>query len=400
MLSETKKKEPAALAKLLANEVRNFIDELVIPNEQQLSRKGRRASRMISELTDQARSAGLWGLFYPYEYGGKIDSLEDYLVVAEQEGRTVFSHEIFGSHTALDARMLQKFGNETIYTKFLRPMASGNALPCYAMTEPEHSGSVPGLIRASACLSNGNWHINGRKWFVSNANNATFVTVLVRTTDDEVDIRKTLSMIIVPVESQGFKIERQISVMDSSLKQSEISFNEVQVPESNLLGVCGDGINMMNHRLGIGRLLRSMHWVGLAQRCLDMMGARIHSPRGSTARLQDKQLVRQHIAKAYHAIASAREMIRVAARGVDTQCSSNIEINIAKMAASQALCAASDSAVQIFGAEGVSELTPLSNIIRIARTTRILDGTDESLISSVGRQLIDFYKHQGVYHFN
>ena len=131
-----------------------------------------------------------------------------------------------------------------------------------------------------------------------------------------------------------------------------------------------------------------------------MMGARIHSPRGSTARLQDKQLVRQHIAKAYHAIASAREMIRVAARGVDTQCSSNIEINIAKMAASQALCAASDSAVQIFGAEGVSELTPLSNIIRIARTTRILDGTDESLISSVGRQLIDFYKHQGVYHFN
>lgn len=399
MLSERKKESPAVLAKSLANDVRKFVDEMVIPNEQQLC-KGNRSSRLLSELSENAKSAGFWGLFYPRGYGGKIDALEDYMAVAEQEGRTVFSHEIFGCHTALDARMLQKFGNEVIHAKFLGPMAEGNALPCYGMTEPGHSGSVPGLIETSAYLSAGNWHINGKKWFVSNVSNATFITVLVRTAKKEVEIKKALSMIVVPVATKGFKVERQISIMDSSLQQSEISFNEVQVPESNLLGVCGDGIHLMSQRLSIGRLLRSMQWIGLAQRCLDMLGARIHSSRGVTARLHEKQLVRQHIVKAYHAIASARELIRIAARSVDAQCSSNIEINVAKMAASQALCIASDSAAQIYGAEGVSELTPLSNIIRIARTTRILDGTDESLISSVGRQLIDFYQHKDTFHFN
>ena len=94
--------------------------------------------------------------------------------------------------------------------------------------------------------------------------------------------------------------------------------------------------------------------------------------------------MRQHIVNAYQAIASARELIRVAARGVDAQRPNDVEINVAKIAASQALCIASDSAVQIHGAEGVSDLTPLSGIYRIARTSRILDGTDESLISSVG----------------
>lgn len=400
MLSERKKESPAVLAKSLANDVRKFVDEKIIPNEQQILRNKNWSSRLLLELTEDARSAGFWGLFYPREYGGKIDALEDYMAIAEQEGRTVLSHEIFGSHTALDARMLQKFGNERLQKKFLEPMASGKALPCYGMTEPEHSGSVPGLIKTSAYLSEGNWHINGKKWFVSNVDSATFITVLVRTTKQAGDIKKALSMIVVPVATRGFKIERQISVMDSSLKQSEISFNEVQVPEANLLGTCGDGVYLMNQRLSIGRLLRSMQWIGLAQRCLDMLGVRIHSSRGLTARLHEKQLVRQHIVKVYQAIASARELIRIAARGVDAQCSSNIEINVAKMAASQALCIASDSAAQIYGAEGVSELTPLSNIIRIARTTRILDGTDESLISSVGRQLIDFYQHKDTFHFN
>ncbi|MBN9126932.1 MAG: acyl-CoA dehydrogenase, partial [Nitrosospira sp.] len=121
--------------------------------------------------------------------------------------------------------------------------------------------------------------------------------------------------------------------------------------------------------------------------------------RGRSARLAEKQLVRQHVANAYQAIAGARELIRVAARGVDARRADDVEINVAKMAASQALCLASDSAVQLYGAEGISDLTPLSGIFRIARTSRILDGTDESLISSVGRRLIDFYKEQDAYHF-
>lgn len=386
-------------ARSLSREVRKFVDKVIIPCEPRLAEGGDSAAQLQSELTEQARRAGLWGLFYPLSHGGKIASLEDYLLVAEQEGRSEFSSAIFGSHSALDAHMLLKFGSDEIRRNFLEPMVAGEAIPGYGMTEPDHGGSFPALITTCAHLSNGNWTINGRKWFVGNADRATFVTVLARTGKEEIDTRKMLSMILVPANSPGFSIERQIPILGRFLGQGEMSFTDVQVPEYNRLGESGSGIELMSQRLRLGRLLRAMNWVGLAQRCFDLMGTRINSRRGLSARLPHKQLVRQHIANAYQAIASARELIRIAARGIDIQCPSDVRINVAKMAASQALCIASDSAVQLYGAEGISDLTPLSGIYRIARTSRILDGTDESLISSTGRRLIDFFKEEDVYHF-
>jgi acyl-CoA dehydrogenase len=386
------------LAQSLSRKVRVFVDDMIIPHEARLAEGGDLASRLQSELTEKARDAGLWGLFYPLSRGGKIASLEDYLIVAEQEGRSEFSPGIFGTHTALDAHMLLKFGTDEIHKAFLEPMAAGKAVPSYGMTEPGHGGSFPSLITTSAHLSNGNWTINGRKWFVGNADCATFVTVLARTANEKT-IAGQLSMILVPTDSRGFKVERPISIMGHHLGQGEISFTEVQVPERNLLGSSGSGLALMSERLGIGRVLRAMNWIGLAQRCFDLMGARINSERGLSCRLPEKQLVRQHIVNAYQAIASARELIRVAARRIDAGSSGDIEINTAKMAASQALCIASDSAMQLYGAEGISDLTPLSGIYRIARTSRILDGTDESLISSVGRRLINSFKERNGYHF-
>ena len=386
-------------ARSLSREVRKFVDKVIIPCEPRLAEGGDSAAQLQSELTEKTRRAGLWGLFYPLSHGGKIASLEDYLIVAEQEGRSEFSSAIFGTHSALDAHMLLKFGSDEIRRNFLESMVAGEAIPSYGMTEPDHGGSFPTLITTSAHLSNGNWTINGRKWFVGNADRATFVTLLARTAKEEIDIRQTLSMILVPTNSPGFSIERQIPILGRFLGQGEMSFTDVQVPEYNRLGESGNGIELMSQRLRLGRLLRAMNWVGLAQRCFDLMGARINSQRGLSARLPHKQLVRQHIANAYQAIASARELIRIAARGIDIQCPSEVRINVAKMAASQALCTASDSAVQLYGAEGISDLTPLSGIYRIARTSRILDGTDESLISSTGRRLIDFFKEEDVYHF-
>jgi acyl-CoA dehydrogenase len=373
---------------------------MVIPNEVQLAEDSNSSLRLQSELTEAARLAGLWGLFYPLSCGGKIASLEDYLIVAEQEGRSEFSPAIFGSHSALDAHMMLEFGTDEIRSHFLEPMVKGQAIPSYGMTEPEHSGSFPGLITTSAALSDGTWIIDGKKWFVGNTDRATFITVLARTAEADTPLGKALSMIVVPTDAPGFRVERQISILGRSLGQGEISFSKVQVPARNLLGTRGGGITLMARRLGIGRLLRSMNWLGLAQRCFDLMGIRINSGRGWSARLPEKQLVRQHVVNAYQAIVSARELIRLAARGLDARNPSDVEISIAKMAASQALCIAADSAVQLHGAEGLSDLTPLAGIYRIARTSRILDGTDESLISSVGRRLINFYKEEDSYHFS
>jgi acyl-CoA dehydrogenase len=125
--------------------------------------------------------------------------------------------------------MLLKFGSEAVHQNFLEPMAAGKAIPSYGMTEPEHGGSFPSLISTSAQLSNGNWTINGKKWFVCNTDRANFVTVLVRTAGENVAIHKALSMIIVPTNAEGFKVERQISMMGRSLGQGEMPFTNVQV---------------------------------------------------------------------------------------------------------------------------------------------------------------------------
>ena len=388
------------LARSLAHQMSVFVDEVIIPNELLLAEAGEVSLRLQVDLMNKARLAGLCGLFYPLSHGGKIASLEDYLIIAEQEGRTEFSQAIFGSHTALDAHMLLKFGNEAIRGQFLELMVTGDAIPSYGMTEPGHSGSIPSLITTSAQLSNGSWHINGRKWFISNADRATFMTVLVRTAGADTALNSALSMIVVPMDTPGVKIERQLTMMGHSYGQGEISFNAVQVPEHNLLGAYGSGLDLMNKRLSLGRLLRAMNWIGLAQRCMDLMGVRIHSIRGKFSRLADKQLVRQHIFNTFQAIVSARELIRIAARGIDAKNPNEIAINVAKMAASRALCIASDCAMQLYGAEGLSDLTPLYGINRIARTSRILDGNDESLISSVGRRLISHYQQQTVYPFD
>ena len=391
----------AVLVQSLASQARSFVEERVIPNEAILSKGDDDAAEIQAELTEEARRAGLWGLYYPLAYGGKLTSLEDYLMVAEQEGRTEFSHSIFGCHSSLDAHMLLKFGNDTVRQNFLEPMAKGEAVSSYGMTEPEHGGSFPSLISTSARLENGCWVINGRKWFVCNTAKAAFVTVLTRTASDEdTPLGKALSMIVVPTHSEGFKVEREISMLGRDLGQGEMSFNAVKVPKENLIGTEGGGLALMGQRLGIGRLLRSMHWLGLAQRCFDLMGARVHSARGISARLPEKQLVRQHFVNAHQAIVSARELIRIAARLVDAGKPCDVEVNVAKMAASRALCLASDSAMQLYGAEGISDLTPLAGIYRIARTSRILDGSDEALTSSVGRRLVDAYKDGGGYRFD
>jgi acyl-CoA dehydrogenase len=198
-------------------------------------------------------------------------------------------------------------------------------------------------------------------------------------------------MIVVSMRSPGVKIERRLDIFGRFQGQCEISFVDAAAPLSCLLGEQNRGLELMHERLGLGRIIRSAHWIGLAQRCFDLMCERICSQRGRLGSLGDKQLVRLHVYNAHKAIASARALLRVAARGFDARCPSDIDIMTAKIAATEALCRASDSAVQIFGAEGVCDMTPLSNIFRAARATRFMDGTDEALINAVGRRIINAY---------
>ncbi|MGA8136764.1 MAG: acyl-CoA dehydrogenase [Pseudomonas gingeri] len=373
----------------LAERIRAFVEEVIIPHEAELAVGDINARRCMDALAERAKAVGLWGLAYhgntPLQRGG----LRAYLALAEQEGRSEYGPAIFGAEAALDTYMLQE-GNALIRRDFLAPLLTGEVLSSYGMSEPDSIGSIPDTLATRARLQDGRWRINGRKWFICRAESASFMTVVARTAEGALD--GALSMFVVPTNTPGFKVERQLQVLGRFQGQCEVSLSDVDVPASYLLGEAGKGLALMRRRLGLGRLLRSVHWLGLAQRCIDLMGARIASPRGELARLADKQLVRQRLFDAFAAVASARALLQDAAVKFDRNVDNDIEVNLSKLAASRALSLSVDSAIQIFGAQGLSDLSPLSGIYRCARTTHILDGTDDALISAVGRRLISIYE--------
>ncbi|MBK5540449.1 acyl-CoA dehydrogenase [Pseudomonas sp. TH05] len=371
----------------LARQVRQFVDERILPHEAELAGEPRQAARRMAEMSAAARAAGLWGSFYPQALGGRVSSLRSYLAVAEQEGRSEYAPAIFGDDATLDLHMLTRHASEDIRRRFLAPLAAGSMVSSYGMSEPDSIGSIPATMSSRAQWVDGHWLLSGRKWFICRAERAALVTVIARTAEGPLE--GALSMLLVPSDAPGFGVVRPLSILGRFCGQGELLFDQVKLPPSHVLGQAGQGLALMQERLRLGRVLRSVHWLGLAQRCFDLMCARIHSPRGEQARLGDKQLARQRVFQVYQAIASARALLQDAADKYDAGVANSVEVNIAKVAASQALSMAADSAIQIMGAEGLSELSPLSGIYRTARTTHILDGTDDALISAVGRQLLD-----------
>ncbi len=378
----------------LAGAVRRFGERAIVPREADLARGGANARRIVEALARDTRSAGLWGLFHPVALGGRFAKLADYLPVAEQEGRSEYGPTIFGGRATLDLHMLHRHASPQVRERFVSPLAAGRIDAAYAMSEPDQPGSVPATLETRATLRDGRWCIDGRKWFVSRAAHAAFVTVVARTRD-RAPPEQAFSLIVVPTDAPGFRIEREIDVFGQPQGQCELSFECVAVPEAFALGAPGEGFALMRERLTLGRALNAGHWVGLAQRCYDLMGARICSPRGTRARLSDKQLIRLRMLDTYQAIAAARAQLQCAARLIDAGAAATLDVNLAKLAAARALNIAVDAAIQVHGAEGVSDATPLASIHRAARTVRILDGADEALISSVGQQLIDAFRTSG-----
>ncbi len=366
----------------LAERVRHFVDTRIIPREAELAAEQDGASQLSDQLSQEARQAGLSGLFFPDALGGEIATLGDYLPVAFEEGRSEFAPAILRADLAVDAHMLHRFGSPLIQVRFAKPLAAGLAVAGYAMSEPDRSGSVPATLGFDARKAADGWCLNGRKWFICRSGRAQFFTVVARTAED------SLSMLLVPADTPGFTYEGGLNILGHWQGQGALSFDQVRIPFSYLLGREGQGRQVMQSRLLLGRMLRSAHWIGLARRCSELMHTRIHSPRGSLIPLADKQLVRARVYDVYRAIASAEGLLQTAAAGYDRGEPDSIAVNVAKLAASDALSRAVDSAIQVHGAEGLGDGLPLARIHALARATHILDGADEALVSSIGRELL------------
>jgi acyl-CoA synthetase len=376
--------------------VRRFTEEEILPHEALLT--GPAGADVLAELQQRARSAGLWGVYYPPELGGAGFSLPQYLAIAEQEGRSLPGPAVFGADATLDVRMLHESGSDYLRATYLAPLAAGTAVASYGMTEPGISGSDASLLRTQAQLAQGMWTVRGRKWFICRAGRATFTTVVARTEALGQPIRSALSLIVVPADTCGFRVVRSLPTLGLECDQWELELTDARVPEDHLVGQRGRGSAVIGRRLNLGRLLRAMHWLGQAQRAFDLMCLRMRARRTLGGVLADKQLMHQHVFAAYTEICAVRSLLRRAAAVFDAELPTTSDVSAAKVAASRMVNDVLDRAVQVFGAEGLAHPF-LSVAYRMARGTRIYDGPDEIHLTTTAQRILASYDDTAVFDF-
>ncbi|MEH1014429.1 acyl-CoA dehydrogenase family protein [Micromonospora sp. CPCC 206060] len=373
----------------LRDEVRGFLDEHLRPVEPALRTAGPDERRkLVAELRDLAAEHGLWGAARPVELGGRGLPWAGWAHIAEVEGSYLEGPAVLGSASLLDLTMLHRHAGPWLREQYLQPLLTGAITPCYGMTEPGVSGSDLLQMRTNARRQGDEWVINGRKWFCK-VRGADFMTVFCRTGPAGASNRTAFSMILVPTDAPGFEIVRDLPLLGDTGGHAEVRLHDVRVPVSHLLGPEGGGFGMAMERLSLGRLLRALTWVGQAQRAYDLMCARLRTRRTSTDLLGDKQLMQLHVFDSYTEITSARLMLHHAAALLDADDPQvATAVSAAKVVASRMFQHVTDRAIQVYGAEGLSDDTPLSGLFREARTTRIYDGPDEVHIQAVARRLL------------
>jgi acyl-CoA dehydrogenase len=371
--------------------VRQFIEEKIYPAESTLDRRGEpEAGSMLRRLMGEAKAAGLWALGHPKEIGGQGLPFLDYVYVNEVVGRAEHAMVALGTHSLQDSIMLNLHASPEWRDRYLKPLVAGEVFPSFAMTEPEVASSDPTQLQTTAVLDGDHWVVNGRKWFTTGADVAAYTTVMARTEPDAPP-HQAFSMIIVPTDTPGYTIVRDVPVMGMHGGHCEVLYDQVRVPRGNLLGPRGAGFLIAQQRLGPGRIFHCMRWLGQAQRAFDLMCERANSRVAFGSPLADKQQVQQMIFDTAAEIQASRLLTLDAAHKIDQGDLARVEIGIIKVVGAQMLYNAIDRAIQVHGAKGVSADTPLERMYRHARFARIYDGPDEVHRVSVARQILRAY---------
>ncbi|MFF2196692.1 acyl-CoA dehydrogenase family protein [Streptomyces sp. NPDC058157] len=375
----------------LGERVARFVRDEVIPYEPALDAGGRTASAVQAELRNRAREEGLWALPLPLELGGGGLALGAYAALAEVEGSSDHGPAALGSAPLLDVTMLARHGGHRIREAYLTRLVAGEIRTCYAMTEPDVPGTDPFRTATRAeRRADGSWSVSGRKWFTSGAATADLVTVLARTSGAPGD-REGLSLLLVPTDSPGFRVVRELPVFGAS-GQYEIKLDRVAVPADHLVGEPGQALAVAGERLQLGRTLRCLRWLGQARRAFDLMCERAATRSGSRGRLADHQLVQQHVFDALLSLRTTRPLVHEAVALIESGQDAHVEVGLAKVAAARMLQQVVDSAIQVHGAAGLGPDTPLPALFRGGRAARILDGPDELHITSVARRVLRGYE--------
>jgi acyl-CoA dehydrogenase len=380
--------------------VRKFLMDEVYPLETDLlSRPFRELLPTLAAKRDRVREMGLFVPQMPKDQGGAGLKFMEHALLSEELGRTPLGHFVFNCQApdAGNMEILHDFGTPEQKETWLKPLVAGKIRSCFSMTEPGYPGSNPVWMATTAVLDGDSYVINGRKWFTSSADGASFAIVMV-VTDPSADPHARASQIIVPAETLGFKIIRNISVMGHSGEDwpshSEIVYESVRVPRKNLLGRPGAGFEIAQARLGPGRIHHCMRWMGICERSFDLLCER--AARRDLApgdKLGSRQTIQNWIAESRAEINAARLMVLQAAWKIDREGTkaAREEISLIKFFAAGVLMQVVDRALQAHGALGMTDDTILSYYWRHERAARIYDGPDEVHKSTVAKRILRGY---------
>ncbi len=374
-----------------------FVDEQLIPLEPSiLTADFFEVEPQLKGLREKVKAMGLWAPHIPSSIGGCGKSLVQLGLLSEVLGQTPLGHYTFGCQApdAGNIELLHKFGTEQQKQDWMLPLAKGDIRSCFGMTEPDTAGSNPTLLEASAVLENGEWVLNGRKWFTSSADGAQFCIAMVVTGPEEAK-HKRASMIIVPTDNPGYKFVRNISIMGEEgsgyYSHAEIAFENCRVPESNLIGEVGSGFTLAQERLGPGRIHHCMRWLGICRRSLNEMIDYVKIRKiSSNKNLSDMQTIQHWIAESAAEIEAARTLVLQTAWKIENlgfEAAKN-EVSMIKYHTANVMQRVVDRAVQALGGLGMTDDKILAYFYRHERAARIYDGPDEVHKMVVARNLL------------
>lgn len=382
---------------MLSAQYRTFLETHALPLEREfLSTPFRDLVPKLAALREEARRQHLWAPHLPREHGGLGLSLPEFAEISAVLGESPIGHYLFNCNAPDigNQELLLTHGSVEQKARWFAPLAKGEIRSCFAMTEPDFAGSNPVWMDTQAVRDGDEYVITGHKWFTSSADGAAF-TIVMAVTDPAAPPHKRASQIIVPMDAPGVVFVRNIPVMGEHgsdyASHAELRFEGVRVPVSNRIGDEGAGFALAQERLGPGRIHHCMRWLGISERAFRMMVQRAATRELSPGEVLGQQQVVQHwIAECRAEMDAAKLLVLDVAHRIehDGAHAARDGISLIKFHVAGVLQRVLDRAIQVHGALGMTDDTPLAYWYRHERGARIYDGPDEVHKSSVAKRIL------------